>query len=222
MILPLALLAVPQLPACTAPVQRRGDRPTPVLTRPARAAQIIAVKRRVADYVPAPHEVAGWAEDPEVGAVGVEAGYTLEAILAIIDGLHDPYFKAGCRGFAKQDYRKGDFTLALYLWEMTAASGAHTMFSVDQRADETDSSLEFAPVAGVLDRAVIAQQPPSWKVYGYRSQYVYKIIGRYGEPTRAAALRPDVEAFVRRLAGGLPGVAEPAPAPDRGLRDMGK
>lgn len=160
--------------------------------------------QKVEAYVPADNEATGWVENTAVGKAGVEAGYTTKEIDDIIDGSHDPYAAAGCNGFAKQDYKKGDYKLVLFLWDMTTNAAAKKMFDDDKKHDETMSGLTFEAITDAAESAIIANDVPEWKVYGYKSHYIYKIRADFGDASKADAAKPDVVAFVKVLAGKLP------------------
>jgi len=161
-----------------------------------------ATAKKVEEYVPKDNELAGWTEDPKTGKLGVEAGYTKQDIEAIIDGSNDPYATEGENGFAKQDYAKSTFKLALYLWDMKTAAGAKKMFE-KSKTDGEANGLVFENVT-VSDDGILANDNPTWKAYGYKSHYTYKIYAKFPDPGQADALKPDVIAFMKLLAGKLP------------------
>jgi hypothetical protein len=163
-----------------------------------------AQAKKVEEYVPKDNEAASWVEDTGVGKPGVEAGYTKKDIEDIIDGSNDPYAAEGENGFAKQDYKKGAFTLSLFLWDMKTAAGAKKMYDKNKLDGEQQAGLKFDPIAGAADGAVIANDNPDWRVYHYKSHYIAKIISRFPDPKDADALKPDVIAFVKHLASKLP------------------
>jgi len=139
----------------------------------------VAGSAKVETYVPQDNAVAGWVEDKAVGKPGVEAGYNNKDILAIINGSHDDYHKAGCTGFAKQDYALGKYKMTLFLWHMNTATAAASMFTKNKTEGETLAGLTFSTITGVKDKAIIADDLPQWKAYAHKGPYIFKIYTLY-------------------------------------------
>lgn len=139
----------------------------------------VAGSAKVETYIPKDNAVTGWVEDKAVGKPGVEAGYNEKDILAIINGSHDDYHKAGCTGFAKQDYALGKYKMTLFLWHMNTAAAAASMFTKNKTEGETQAGLTFSTITGVKDKAIIADDLPQWKAYAHKGPYIFKIYTLY-------------------------------------------
>ena len=137
-----------------------------------------APSSKVETYVLKDNAVKGWIEDVSMGK-GVQSGYDKKAIEGIINGSHDPYDKEGCKGFAKQDYKKGTFTLVLFLWQMNTAAGAKKMFDKNKKDGEDNAGITFKVIPGVKDAAIIGDDKPQWKAYAHKGPYVFKIYASY-------------------------------------------
>jgi hypothetical protein len=165
----------------------------------------MAAKKKVEEYVPADNALPGWVEDTAAGPAGVEAAYNDTAIEAIINGHHQPYAKEGCAGFAKQEYKKGNGTIALEIWEMNAATGAKNMYDLNKTTGENDDGWTFDTIAGVTDGGIIINAyDAGWRAYAYKGAYVLMIQAATTETSEQTALRTDVEDFIKLLTGTLP------------------
>jgi hypothetical protein len=159
---------------------------------------------KVEKYVPASNEVPGWMEDTGVGSPGVEAGYTYDEIVAIIDGSQEPYAQAGCSGFAKQDYKKGGFTLNLLIWEMKDSAAAKQMFDKDKADLLSEGITNSEAIACLHDASVVGSDRTMLKGYVEKSQYLFKLVSRCDSTDQVPALRDEVVTFARGLATKLP------------------
>jgi hypothetical protein len=159
---------------------------------------------RVEKVVPATNEVPGWAEDSAVGGPGVEAGYTYDEIVAIIDGSQEPYAQAGCSGFAKQDYRKGSFTLNLHIWEMKDSAAAKQMFDKDKADMLGEGITNGEAIPCVYDASVVGSDRTMLKGYVQKSQYLFKLVARCDSTDQVPQLKGEVLAFATSLAEKLP------------------
>jgi len=135
---------------------------------------------KVEKFVPDDKEATPWAEDSSVGKPGVEAAYDDKSIEDIINGHHAPFAKEGTAGFAKQDYKTGKDQLQLFIWEMKKAASAATLFADFKKKYENSWGLTFDAVTGVTDKAIIADDSPNWRVFGYRGLYIYEITSTKG------------------------------------------
>jgi hypothetical protein len=158
---------------------------------------------KVEKYVLAENEVQGWIEDTVLGPPGIESGYTYDEIVAIIDGSQEPYAAAGCKGFAKQDYKNGDFTLALFIWEMTDKTAAKSIYDKD-KGDLAGEGITGEVISCVYDEGVMGNDRMMWKGYVYKSQYIFKFVGRCKTMDQAPALKSALLPFVKALAEKLP------------------
>lgn len=162
-------------------------------------------KQKVEAYVPADNDVAGWVEDTSVGKPGVEAAYTDKEIEDIINGHHQAYATEGTTGFAKQEYKKGNGSISLQIWEMNTATGATNMFDKNKSDGETNSGWTFETVAGVADAAIIiTAYDAGWVIYGRKGPYIYEVVAVTSQAGEEAALKTEVEAFIKFLSGNLP------------------
>lgn len=193
----LLLLSAPFFISCSDPSASSDGS-----TCPARKAG--QAQDKVEKYVPADNEVAGWVEDPAVGAAGVEAGYTYDEIVAIIDGSQEPYAAAGCKGFAKQDYKKGTFTFTLEIWEMKDTATAKSMFDTDKANLANDGIANSESIPCVYDASVIGNDSQMWKGYFYKSQYITKFVSRCATTGDVPALKTEAIALVKDVADKLP------------------
>jgi hypothetical protein len=159
---------------------------------------------KVEKYVPASNEVAAWVEDTNLGPAGVEAGYTYDDIVAIIDGSQEPYADAGCVGFAKQDYKKDTFTLGLMIWEMKDNAAAKKMFDKDKGDLSSEGFINTEDIACIYDGSVIGNDRQMWKGYVYKSQYLFKFVGICSKSSEAPALKDQMLPFINALADKLP------------------
>ena len=129
---------------------------------------------KVEKYVPADNEVPGWVEDPSKPA-GVQAGYTKEEIVALIDGHQDPFDAKGCDGYAKQDYMKGSMKMILEVWDMTSASGAMDMFNYEKTDRETQAGLTYEIIPNAGDATAIAHDEPKWRAHCAKGEYIFNL-----------------------------------------------
>lgn len=161
--------------------------------------------QKVETYVPADNDVAGWVEDTSVGQPGVEAAYTDKEIEDIINGHHQAYAAEGTTGFAKQEYKKGNGSISLQIWEMNTATGATNMFDKNKSDGETNSGWTFETVAGVADAAIIiTAYDAGWVIYGRKGPYIYEVVAVTSQAGEEATLKTEVEAFIAFLASNLP------------------
>ena len=160
--------------------------------------------QKVEHYAPADNAAGSWVEDTSVGVPGVEAGYTTGEIEGIINGAHDAYRDEGCKGFVKQDYKIGDMTLQLYLWDMDTEAGALKMFNENKTKGEDYEGLTFEAVADVPDQAIIASDALVLKAYLVKNNYIAKISARCMNSADLASLKTSTVEFITYLAGQLP------------------
>lgn len=162
-------------------------------------------KQKVENYVPKDNDVAGWVEDTSVGQPGVESGYTDKDIEDIIDGHHQAYAAEGTTGFAKQEYKKGNGSISLQIWEMNTPTGATNMFNKNKTDGETNSGWTFVDMTGVADAAIIIDAyDAGWVIYGRKGPYVYEVVAATSQAGEEAALKTEAETFIKFLAGNLP------------------
>jgi hypothetical protein len=159
---------------------------------------------KVERYVPGSNEVPGWAEDTAIGQPGVEAGYSYDEIVAIIDGSQEPYAQAGCVGFAKQDYKKGSFTLNLLVWQMKDTAAAQTIFEKNRAALESEGITDGAAISCLDDAGVIGSDRMMLKGYARKSEYAFKFVSRCDATAELPTLRAEVIGWVKALAAKLP------------------
>ena len=134
--------------------------------------------KKVETFILGDNGVKGWVEDVSMGK-GVESGYDKKAIEAIINGSHDPYESEGCEGFAKQDYKKGAYTMIVFMWQMKTAAGAKKMFDKNKKDGEDNAGITFKVITGVKDAAIIGDDKPQWKAYAHKGPYIFKIYASY-------------------------------------------
>ncbi len=135
---------------------------------------------KVEKFVPTDKEAAPWAEDSAMGKPGVESAYDDKGIELIINGHHAPFATEGTVGFAKQDYKVGKDTLQLFIWEMKKSASASKLYASFKDKYEKSWGLTFETVSGVKDKAIIADDSPNWRVFGYRGVYIYEITSTKG------------------------------------------
>jgi hypothetical protein len=133
----------------------------------------------------------------------VESGYTEQDIVAMIDGSQDPYTEAGCKGFARQYYVKGNVTMDLRIWEMNDPAAAKKMY--DKNKGELPSEgITGEDIGCLYDAGVIGNDSLMWKGYVQKSQYMFRVYSKCKSKAEVAALKTEAIAFARALADKLP------------------
>lgn len=188
--------------------------------------------KSVEEYVLADGDVTGWAEDASKGrgcssntdcalttgqtcdttagvCLGADFGHSKTEIEDLIDGKHDPYAAEGCDGFVQQHYKK-DFTggctgtLTLYIWDMTAATGAKKMFDKDKLDGETNAGLTFETLASVQTEGIIADNVPEWTAYAHKGDFLVSISAMYSDSACKADLKADTVSFLEKVTQKMP------------------
>jgi hypothetical protein len=166
----------------------------------------------------APGSSSGWSDNVDLwGATGAgpHDAYTDAAIEALpIDG-HNAPFEGKNKGFVMEYYKKGTSVLTFYLWDMKTAADAQAVYKSQKvDIDETKNKIVFGDIPNAPEVSVIGPTSNSWKVWGYKCNYLYEMIACVnisGDPsnivcdkTQMDALKPDVIAFVQAFVKGLP------------------
>ncbi|MBN2496477.1 MAG: hypothetical protein JXR96_17925 [Deltaproteobacteria bacterium] len=126
---------------------------------------------KVEDYVPASGEIAGWTEDTSRGQAGVEAAYTVDDGVALIDGALDPFVDTGkWVSMAIEYYMNGDNRIQLSLFEMQDAAGAAQIYNYLEGHPE-GTPWETSDISGA-DESRIANQGAYWQIHAIKGKYL--------------------------------------------------